>query len=166
MKNRRILLGVILVVISSIILISYINFRMIKVSNLYEQEFKDKLMMAVQEESSFHMKDLTSFGWDRVFIIRPYTSKKEIQEIVGKKWTTYNTYAGYLIEKTYYGQHPLDDDVFHKLVFIKDEKVVLDVTIERTSADFLQLDGIMDYDNDFLLIDKTGDSYPIIRRIK
>ncbi|SDK12514.1 hypothetical protein [Natronincola ferrireducens] len=165
MKKKKLLLMIFLI-ISLLILSSYMNFRMMKVNNLYLNEFKDKLITTIQEDTSFHMKDLTPFDWDKAFIIYPYTSKTEMQKIVGKEWTTHNTYIGYLIEKTYFGEHPLDDDIFHKLVFVKDEEIILDITIQRIMADFTGIEGVIYFEDDFFIIDKMEDRYPIILRHK
>ncbi|WP_133158821.1 hypothetical protein [Clostridium thermosuccinogenes] len=102
------------------------------------------------------MKNITPFEWDRMYIIRPYTSRTEMHEKVGTKWTTADTYIGYLIfDKTWLGEHPLDDDIFQKLVFVKDNKVVLDVTLNRGDADFTQINSPVINDNVLFDIDKT-----------
>jgi hypothetical protein len=103
------------------------------------------------------MKNITPFEWERMYIIRPYTSRTEMQKIVGTKWTTADTYIGYLIfDKTWLGEHPLDDDIFHKLVFVKDNKVVLDVTLNRGDADFTQISSPVINGNALFIIDKTS----------
>lgn len=151
---------VLILVITIFFLSSYINFKIIQIDNTYQDDFKAKLERTIQKESNFYMGELTSFEWDKMYIIRPYTSKTEMEEIVGIKWTTYNTYLGYLFEKTYFGEHPLDDDIFHKLVFVKDNKVILDITICRSRADFTYIDEIIYYD-DYLIIELKDNRYLI-----
>jgi len=170
-KKGNLVLFIILSAFSALILGSYINFRLLRIDNLYHDEFKEKLTAAVQEETSFCLKDLTPFEWEKVFIIHPYTTKTEMQEIVGKKWTTRKTYAGYLFEKTYFGEHPLDDDLFHKLIFVQGERIVLDVTIRRSTADFTRVAGfkrprhnVIHFGDDFLIIKKEKNNYPLIVR--
>ena len=71
-----------------------------------------------------------------------YTSRTERHKKVGTKWTTADTYIGYLIfDKTWLGEHPLDDDMFKKLVFVRKDNVslVLDVTLDRSDVDLHKL---------------------------
>lgn len=162
MKRKKILLLMVLLIVSVLFLSSYINFRMIKIDNIYHNEFRDNLATTVQQESSFYLNDLTPFHWDKAIIIQPYTSKTEMQNILGQQWTNRNTYPGYLMEKTFLGKYPLDDDIFHKLIFVKDEKIVLDITIPRGTADFTQIKEIIYSDDDFLAIINKDHSNPII----
>jgi hypothetical protein len=154
-KSKIIIIAVFLLIPLILFLSSYINFRSQKINNEYLESFKNKLMTTIQQESYFDMKNITPFEWDRMYVILPYTSRTEMQKIVGTKWTTADTYIGYLIfDKTWLGEHPLDDDIFHKLVFVKDNKVVLDVTLNRGDADFTQISSPVINDNALFDIDK------------
>ncbi|MDK2801605.1 MAG: hypothetical protein PWQ70_3224 [Clostridiales bacterium] len=154
-KSKIIIIAVFLIIPLILFLSSYINFRSQKINNEYLESFKNKLMTTIQQESYFDMKNITPFEWDRMYVILPYTSRTEMQKIVGTKWTTADTYIGYLIfDKTWLGEHPLDDDIFHKLVFVKDNKVVLDVTLNRGDADFTQISSPVINDNALFDIDK------------
>jgi len=114
-------------------------------------------MTTIQQKSYFDIKNITPFEWDRMYVILPYTSRTEMQKIVGTKWTTADTYIGYLIfDKTWLGEHPLDDDIFQKLVFVKDNKVVLDVTLDRSDVDFTQINSPVINDSALFIIDKTS----------
>jgi hypothetical protein len=125
-----------------LILFNYINFRILRVDNKYYNSFSSQLMAAVQRGGSFDMKDIAPFEWDQMHVIGPYTSKTEMHKIVGTKWTTADTYVGYLIlDKTWFGEHPLDDDRFHKLIFVKGNKVMLDITLDRNDVDFVQVNS-------------------------
>jgi len=165
MKRTKKLLLLIILIVFALILSDYINFRMIRVDNYYENQFKDRLVTVIKKDSSFYIKDLTSFDWDKAFIIMPYTSKTEMQKIISKKWTTSNTYIGYLLEKTIFGEHPLDDDIFHKLVFVNGERIVLDITIKRSIADFREIKGLIFFD-DLLAVSKKEYGYPTISRLE
>ncbi|EOD00360.1 hypothetical protein [Caldisalinibacter kiritimatiensis] len=163
MKKRDVLL-VILIVLFTTLLIDYFNFRLMKIDNKYYDEFKDRLYKVTQEKTSFNMKDVTPFQWDKMYIISPYTSKSEIQEIVGIKWTTSNTYLGYLLyQKTILGKYPLDDDIFHKLVFIKGEEVLLDITLNRMEIDFTKVKDVVFYNKAEFVIKKEGDRCIILK---
>lgn len=154
-KSKTIIISVFLIIPLILFSSSYINFRSQKINNEYLESFKNKLMTTIQQESYFDMKNITPFEWDRMYVILPYTSRTEMQKIVGTKWTTADTYIGYLIfDKTWLGEHPLDDDIFHKLVFVKDNKVVLDVTLNRGDADFTQISSPVINDNALFDIDK------------
>lgn len=155
-KSKIIIIAVFLIIPLILFSSSYINFRSQKINNEHLESFRNNLMTTVQQKSYFDMKNITPFEWDRMHIIRPYTSRAEMQKIVGTKWTTADTYIGYLIfDKTWLGEYPLDDDIFHKLVFVKDNKVVLDVTLDRSDVDFTQIDSPVINDNALFDIDKT-----------
>ncbi|HZJ84180.1 MAG TPA: hypothetical protein VFD02_01375 [Syntrophomonadaceae bacterium] len=166
MKIRPIKLIIIifLVILLILFLSSYIQFRISKIDNIFYDEFKENTETLTAEDS-FYMHELTPFTWDRLYIIRPYTTKKEMQEIVGIKWTTAHTYIGYLWDKTYFGNNPLDDDIFHKLVFVNKGQVILDITIMRDLADFTYIDNMLITNEDVLQVDKTDKRNPKIKRI-
>jgi len=156
-KSKTIIIAVFLIIPLILFLSSYMGFRSQKINNEHLESFKNKLMTTIQQESYFDMKNITPFEWDRMYVILPYTSRTEMQKIVGTKWTTADTYIGYLIfDKTWLGEHPLDDDIFHKLVFVKDNKVVLDVTLNRGDADFTQISSPVINDSALFIIDKTS----------
>ena len=156
-KSKTIIISVFLIIPLILFSSSYINIRSKKINNEHLESFKNKLMTTIQQESYFDMKNITPFEWDRMYVILPYTSRTEMQKIVGAKWTTADTYVGYLIfDKTWLGEHPLDDDIFHKLVFVKDNKVVLDVTLNRGDADFTQISSPVINDSALFIIDKTS----------
>lgn len=156
-KSKTIIISVFLIIPLILFSLSYINFRSQKINNEHLESFKNKLMTTIQQESYFDMKNITPFEWDRMYVILSYTSRTEMQKIVGTKWTTADTYIGYLIfDKTWLGEHPLDDDIFHKLVFVKDNKVVLDVTLNRGDADFTQISSPVINDSALFIIDKTS----------
>lgn len=154
-KSKTIIIAVFLIIPLILFLSSYMGFRSQKINNEHLESFKNNLMATIQQKSHFDMKNITPFEWDRMYVILPYTSRTEMQKIVGTKWTTADTYIGYLIfDKTWLGEHPLDDDIFHKLVFVKDNKVVLDVTLNRGDADFTQISSPVINDNALFDIDK------------
>ena len=156
-KSKTIIIAVFLIIPLILFLSSYMGFRSQKINNEYLESFKNNLMATIQQKSHFDMKNITPFEWDRMYIIRPYTSRTEMQKIVGTKWTTVDTYIGYLIfDKTWLGEHPLDDDIFQKLVFVKDNKVVLDVTLDRSDVDFTQINSPVINDSALFIIDKTS----------
>lgn len=166
MKNKRKTVIIIVVLIIPVILIlsSYINFRIQKIDNKYSPDFKDELKAAIKNKQSFYMKDLTPFEWDKMYIIPPYTSRKSMQETVGIKWTTTQTYAGYLFEKTWFGEYPLDDDRFYKLVFVKGNKVILDITLDRAAIDIeLGIKGPLMPNEALFTIDKSDRHRCILR---
>ena len=138
---------IILLIACILVIVDYINFRTIRLENIYENDFNYELYKTVENYESFKMKDVTPFIWDKIYIIRPYISKLEMEKILGEKWTTSDTYLEYLIEKTFLGKHPLDDDSLHKLIFTKEGKVILDITINRMEIDFTRLNDYV-YPND------------------
>jgi len=156
-KSKTIIILVFLIIPLILFSSSYISFRSQKINNEHLESFKNNLMTTIQQKSYFDMKNITPFEWDRMYVILPYTSRTEMQKIVGTKWTTADTYIGYLIfDKTWLGERPLNDDIFHKLVFVKDNKVVLDVTLNRGNADFTQINSPVINSNALFIIDKTS----------
>jgi len=137
------------------ICISYINYRVLRIDNSNGRAFHDTLVKIVEAETAFNMAKITPFKWDEMFVIMPYTSQKKMHGIVGRKWTTVNSYFGYLAEKYVLGEFQLSADEIHKLVFLKDGKVVLDMDVMREDADFTRnMDVIASKDADFI-IDKS-----------
>mgnify|MGYP001176706222 CR=1 FL=1 len=157
-KKKTIIISVLLIIPLMLLLLSYINFRSQRIDNEHLESFKSELITTVQQKSSFDINNITTFEWDWMYVIRPYISRTEMQEMVGIKWTTADTYIGYLIfDKIWFGEHPLDDDIFHKLIFVKDNKVVLDVTLDRSDVDITQINSPV-INNDALFdIDKTDE---------
>jgi len=103
-KSKTIIISVFLIIPLILFSSSYINFRSQKINNEHLESFKNNLMATIQQKSHFDMKNITPFEWDRMYIILPYTSRTEMQKIVGTKWTTADTYIGYLIfDKTWLG---------------------------------------------------------------
>ncbi|MDW7674261.1 MAG: hypothetical protein SCK28_06995 [Bacillota bacterium] len=155
---------IIIVMIAIPLIASYTHYRSIKIDNDYEYKFIASLSATIAEKSSFNLQEVTPFDWDKMLMIPPYTSKTEIQKIVGQEWTIYNTYLGYLFEKTIFGEHPLDDDIFHKLIFIKDDEIIVDVTLMRTTADFTQLQGeVLPQDDLLKVMEKEYGGFVISR---
>lgn len=59
----------------------------------------------------------------------------------------------------------MDDDIFHKLVFVNKGQVILDITIMRDLADFTYIDNMLITNEDVLQVDKTDKRNPKIKRI-
>lgn len=161
-NNKKIWALIIILPVIILIMTSYIHYKMIQIDNSYVNEFREKLELAVKQENSFRLNDVTPFEWDRVIMIRPYTSKKEMEQMVGKKWTTHQTYLGYLFEKSYFGKYPIEDDAFHKLLFIKGDEVVLDATLMKSEADFTQINSPIDRKSDRIIVTKGEYQYPYL----
>lgn len=115
---------------------SYVSFQSKHVDNQGAEEFVRKLQAAMDGRTAFKLSELTPVAWDHVYIFHPYTTKSEMERITGTSWTTSRSYVGYLLDNTFLGAYPLDDDSLNKLVFMDDGKVVLDVTLNRSKADF------------------------------
>ena len=157
-KKKTIMITAFLIIPLILFLLSYINYRSQRIYNEHLESFKSQLMTTVQQNSSFDMNNITPFEWDRMYVIRPYISRTEMQKVIGIKWTTADTYIGYLIcDKTWFGEHPLDDDIFHKLIFVKDNKVVLDITLDRNDVDFTQINSPVINDDSLFDIDKADE---------
>jgi hypothetical protein len=155
-KKKTIIISVLIFIPLILLILDYVNFRSQRTNHKHLESFKSELMTSIRQESSFDMKDITPFEWDKMYVIRPYLSRTEMYNIVGTKWTTADSYVGYLIfDKTRLGEYPLDDDIYHKLIFVNDNKVVLDVTLDRTDVDFTQINSPVIDDDSLFHIDKV-----------
>lgn len=139
--KKKIILLLLAATLFILCIYSYLYYMNIKVSNIYANDFRHDLLQAKSQEKTFDMKDITQFEWDKMIVFYPYTSREEMEKVIGREWTGYS-YFGYLfIQKTILGEYPLDDDSLNKLVFMKGEKVVLDITFQRGELDLTQIKG-------------------------
>ncbi len=165
-KKRKIIISIILLVLFILLLPGYISFRVKKIENSYAEEFENKLTLTVRQNNSFNINDLTPFKWNKLYIIPPYTSRTEMQKMVGVKWTTVSTYLGYLLyDITGLGEYPLDDDLFYKLVFVKNKKVIADITLDRNTIDFTQVKDNITPEDSLFTIDKSKQNPTVKKQI-
>ncbi|GAA0358397.1 hypothetical protein [Bacillus horti] len=139
--NKKHIVTVTLVLVLGLIiypfLSSYIEYMQSRIINEHRAEFQNNLLRSIKDQTTFVMKDITPFQWDELHIFYPYTTRTEMEERLGTTWTTATSYFSYLIEsKNFLGEYPLDNDLFHKLVFLDDGSVVLDITLDRMQVDF------------------------------
>ena len=145
-KKRNIIIPVIFIAIVAPLLYSYILYHNLKVSNEHANMFEQVIMNAVNQRITFDMKDATPFVWDRFYVFGPYAPKEEMERLIGLKWTT-NSYLGFIITgNSFLGDYPLNDDAVNKIVFVNDDKVILDVTLLRSEIDFTNIEGPVDRD--------------------
>lgn len=127
-------------VLAAVILIpslyGYSSYRQLRVDTRLNAEFERKLYEAVDKKQTFDMKDLTSFDWDKVYLFGPYTSRETVEEKVGEKWTTSQTFVEYLLQDQALELNPLSFDSLNELVFVNEGQVVLDVLVDRSKVDF------------------------------
>lgn len=135
------------------IAVSYFDYREIRVSDRDINPFKNKLQATIQQKHSFTMNEVTSFEWDRMIVFEPYMSIEQMEKATGSRWTT-SSYIGYLLERLKVDKYPLLDDAYCKLVFLKQDQVVLDVTLDRSSADFLPISQLYYSDRSRLAVHK------------
>jgi hypothetical protein len=140
-SKKRFILFLIAAVIITPLLYSYLNYLDIKVSRKYENDFRQELKRVISQETSFEMKEVTNFDWDQMFIFGPYTSRDDMQRVIGQEWTYYSYIGYWLIQKSFLGKYPLDDDSYNSVVFMKGDKIVLDLTFSRSDADFTHIQG-------------------------
>lgn len=137
MKKNRILwiasLSVTVILVPFII--SYGSYMDMKVNNTFEQDFRHEISEVIRQQKTFNMNEATPFEWDRMFVFQPYVSRSEMEKAIGVKWTTRDSWFGYWLDRVA-GAEPLLQDTDHKLVFVKGNEIVLDVTLSRSEADF------------------------------
>lgn len=135
---KKILL-ITLAVILGLFSYSYYSYSKIKVNNIYADEFSQHLIQVVLEQEEFDMTQVTKFDWDKMIVFGPYTSREEMEKQLGQEWTTYSYTDYYIKQKSSLGMYPLSDDSLNKIVFIKGQKVVADVTFYRSQVDLTLL---------------------------
>lgn len=119
--------------------VTYMMYSSVHIKNANADDVSRKLALAVSAGEEIDMSELAPFEWDKLLVFGPYTSKAEMERLVGREWTTHS-YAGYwLVDNTWLGRYPLDDDVWNKLVWMNGRHVVLDVTLNRREVDATRL---------------------------
>lgn len=159
MKRSILIIFVVLLVLP--LLIGYMHYRSSKVEQAGLDEFVGNLNKAVQHYESFRMTDVAAFEWDRMFMFPPYTTRDEMEQIAGSKWTTSASFLGYLFQRSDLGKYPLDDDSLHKLVFVNDGRIVLDVTLDR-SIDFTSIGRITERYASVFAVEKVSNRRVVI----
>lgn len=146
---------------------SYLQYRDIRIQNLHAREFREALALVIKNNDAFDMREVTAFEWDEFYIIHPYTPRNQMQNIVGARWTTAESYLGFLVEKTVFGEHPLDDDIIQELVFLKDGKVVCDTTFMRYDGDFVMVRcGAVTPEDALFTVDKSDENHPVLVKVE
>ncbi|MFD0618150.1 hypothetical protein ACFQZR_11805 [Paenibacillus sp. GCM10027629] len=130
---------------------SYLNYTKLNVSDQYADEFRNNLFEALNRKKPFTMDEVTHFAWDRMHVFGPYLSREQMQQVTGSTWTHSRTYIGYIFEGL--DDFPLLDESYHKLVFIHQGKVVLDITLDRNNVDFLSIKELRNTDRTRLIVE-------------
>lgn len=127
-----------------LIVLHYPDYQASKQADQYADAFRNNLKHVMETQQSFRMTDVATFEWDRMYMLPPYLAKAHMEQTVGTKWKS---------------NHELTDDSLHKLVFVKGDRVVLDLTLDRWFADFTQSKTMTERDESFYVIEKTEDTY-------
>ena len=138
---KRVLFGAVALLIVGPLLASWLHYATTRVDNAYEPQFRRNLTEAARAGDTLDLASVADFEWDRVYMFPPYTSRKLMEEAVGSKWTPPVSYLEYLFSSSSPLGQGLVDDSLHKLVFVRDGDVVLDVTLDR-SIDFAATRGM------------------------
>lgn len=145
-KKKVVLLFLILLVMIAPLTYVFISYLTIKVPHTNANLFKNRLMEVMKQPEPFDMNEITEFKWDRMYVFYPYTSRDKMVKVVGRDWTN-GSFIGYLIERSFLGEYPLDDESLNKLVFTRNGKVALDVTLDRKEADFTNISEVLQSEN-------------------
>jgi len=130
---------------------SYLNYTKMSVSDQYADGFRNNLFETLHSKKPFTMDEVTNFAWDRMHVFGPYLSREDMQQVTGSAWTHARTYIGYLFEGL--DDYPLLDESYHKLVFVHQGKVVLDITLDRSNVDFLSIKALRHTDRTKLIVE-------------
>ncbi|MBD2868106.1 hypothetical protein [Paenibacillus arenilitoris] len=165
MKKKKLLLSVLLLVpvlLCLPFLLGYIEYRGDRVDDANAEPFVRSLTEAVERQNTISMADIASFEWDTMYMFPPYYPRDEMEKEVGRKWTPNQSYLGHLLHRSSFGEYPLSDDSLHKLVFVHNGEVVLDITLDRMSADFTSARRVTERsDSEFAV--SRDEPYPVLR---
>ena len=141
MKNRKryIILLLLAVILLVPLLYSYLQYLNFATSHKFEKELNKDLTSVISQKKTFDMKDVTHFEWDKMIVFHPYTARSQMERIVGGIWTNYSYLEYLLFQKTYLGKFPLDNDSFNKMIFMKGDKVIVDITFNRAEVDLTHI---------------------------
>ncbi|MCM3746144.1 hypothetical protein M3223_02115 [Paenibacillus pasadenensis] len=137
------------IVITVILIPDIYHYYTIRVSTGDAAKFEERLLEKAKRNEPMRLAELTSFQWDRMIIMEPYMSQKLMEELAGAKWTTAKSYAGYRVNKAVSDSCAVCDDSLHKLVFVKGNRVMADVTLSRSDLDFLDFLDVLDVQSVF-----------------
>lgn len=160
---RRILIILMIITLVSIT-VSYVGYLKYNVSNKNNNAFRERLFSTIYEEKTFTMEEVTSFEWDKMFVFEPYLSRDFMESVTGSEWTNANSYLEYLYQRSSLDEFPLLDETYYKLVFINNDKVVLDITLERYNINFLQMKELVNNHRTNLIIKKEETNKYIIEK--
>lgn len=144
---KKILLIAMAVLIVALPAISYYSYTRIRVDNTGVNAFARELEQTVKRQERFSLADVTDFEWDAVFVGHPYTTREQMEKKVGLTWTTYSFLGYHIIQKTALGRFHMDVDEANQLVFVKDDRVVLDAILMRNQADLTGLEDRISRDD-------------------
>lgn len=130
-------------------LFNYMTFMFIKVDNRHAEALNQQLQAKVAAQENFKMAQITDFAWDTLHVFLPYTSAKTMQETVGTRWATSNSYLGWQLEKR---TERLVDDTLMAFVFVKDGQVVCDLTWNVRNGNLLFLADESPYDQQMQVV--------------
>jgi len=164
-KIKQLIFIALLIIIFLPLILSYSNYRMTRVTNDHEAIFTEQLEAAVQKGKPFDMKVVASFDWEKMFVFEAYRSRDEMEKTIGREWNSETSYIGYWIDRKVTGDFPLLDESIHKLVFVNDDKVVLDITLDRALADFTASSRMIDRNHSQYAFKKTEQYYPTVYNI-
>ncbi len=130
MKNRKMLLIIILVVFA-LIFIDFLKYSSLKVDN--QGSVVTTLDSKVKETNKkYDINEIITFEWDYIYVFEPYTSKDEIVNVIGINYYT----KTYLLHRFFKGDSGLHDDNHKKIIFVKSGRVVHEENYDFRKMDF------------------------------
>ncbi|TLS50713.1 hypothetical protein FE782_18600 [Paenibacillus antri] len=162
MKRRRYASAVAALLIVAPVVVSLLHYGFTRVDDAYESPFRRSLAEAASGGDVLDMATVAPFDWDRMYMFPPYTTRDQMEDTVGTKWTPPVGYVGYLIHRSEFGRHVLNDDSVHKLVFVHGDDVVLDITLDRT-VDFASSRGMVLRDEARYTLERMEDGRVVAR---
>ncbi len=146
MKNKKKNIFIILI---SIVLIGVITYAIIGNPVVFINNEKLQNSIKSIESERVSLKDITPFKWDKLYTFAPYTSKGEVEEIIGFKSSDIK-------------ENNISEGMVH-LLFVREDKVVASVlgysdnlgyNIDFTSDKDLKVTYL---ENPEFTVEKTGD---------
>lgn len=159
-----IILGIVISILLVLLLSSYLDYRALRIDNKYEVVVYDNLLAIAEADTTFDLNNVTPFEWDTMHVYPPYTPKELMVEEQGMNWTREPFFYRYLFQKALKMDGTLLHDGYHTLVFTYDNKVILDLTLNRSDLDFTQVRQVIESNNAQLVIKQSKYNFLIVNK--
>ena len=145
---RNLIIVFIIIIPLSFLILSYGNYKLNNVNSLDSSKVESYLLDITNQDGTIGLYSYLDFDCDGFYIIGPYTPSEYKHKMVGDKRYNYISYVDYLFNELIFHGDTIAENQ-QQLVFVKNNKVVSVVTLNRKDGDFLKLKEYYDIDTIF-----------------